>query len=274
MRELAVAAGFSTFVLGLFLVFVAAGWPGRENSCVTDTDGGKRANTCYCEPFKRADIGKPGVRQPFNTWSNLYSILTGGALALVVYLNRRNGLPAGSNRMRSTNFYPLLYIPVVIFLGLGSMWFHASLTEWGGVFDNLSMYTFTNFLVFYTIVRLTNVDLLFYIGYPLATVGLTLTAVLGAPSLIVTIISVGAYLVLESIIWLWKPEVRNEWGPFWKFWVPGVASILLSTLFWVLSQTDAPLCFKTHAFQFHGVWHMGAGASALLLYFFWRNARR
>jgi len=68
--------------------------------------------------------------------------------------------------------------------------------------------------------------------------------------------------------------VRNEWAPFWKFWVPGVVSILLSTLFWVLSQTDAPLCFKTHAFQFHGIWHMGAGATALLLYFFWRSARR
>jgi hypothetical protein len=274
MREFTVAAGFSAAVLSIFMIFVAAGWPGTQNSCVTDTDGGKRANSCYCETFVTGDIGKPGVRQPFNTWSNLYALLTGGWLAFRVYCYRRRGLPALSNRMRSTEFYPLIYIPVVIFLGLGSMWFHASLTQWGGVFDNLSMYTFTNFLIFYTIVRLTNVDLLFYIGYPLATAGLTLAAVLGASSLIVCIFSVGTYFVFEGIIWLWKPDVRNDWPTFWKFWVPGVASILISTVLWVLSQTDSPLCLKTHLFQFHGVWHMGAGASALLLYFFWRNARR
>ena len=274
MREFAVAAGFSTFLLGIFLIFVAAGWPGSQNSCVTDTDGGKRANTCYCEPFVKADIGKSGVRQPFNTWSNLYALFTGGGLALFVYLQRRGGLAASGNRMRSTSFYPLLYIAIVIFLGLGSMWFHASLTEWGGIFDNLSMYTFTNFLVFYTIVRLTDVDLIFYIGYPLATLGLTVVSVLGGSSLIVCVFSVAAYLVLESIIWLWKPEVRNDWGVFWTAWVPGVGSILLSTVFWVLSQTDGPLCLKTHAFQFHGVWHLGAGVSALFLYIFWRNARR
>jgi hypothetical protein len=274
MREFTVAATFSAAVLSIFMIFVAAGWPGAQNSCVTDRDGGKRANTCYCEPFVTQDIGKPGVRQPFNTWSNLYALLTGAGLALAVYLYRRGGLPSGSNRMRSTHFYPLLYIPVVIFLGLGSMWFHASLTQWGGVFDNLSMYTFTNFLIFYTIVRLTNVDLLFYIGYPVATAGLTFAAVLGASSLIVCLFSVATYFIFEGIIWLWKPDVRNDWPTFWKFWVPGVASILISTVLWVLSQTDAPLCFKTHLFQFHGVWHMGAGASALFLYCFWRNARR
>ena len=117
------------------------------------------------------------------------------------------------------------------------------------------------------------VDLLFYIGYPLATVGLTIVAILGGSSLIVCIFSVATYLMVESMIWLWKPKVRNDWGTFWKFWVPGVASILFATVLWVLSQTGSPLCFQTHAFQVHGVWHMGAGASALLLYFFWRNAR-
>jgi Ceramidase len=274
MRELAVAIGFSLFVLVPFLIFVGAGWPGKQSSCVTETDGGKVANTCYCESFRAADIGKPGVRQPFNTWSNLYSLVTGGVLAFVVYWHRRNGLPAGPNRMASTDFYPLVYIAVVIFLGLGSMWFHASLTEWGGVFDNASMYTFTNFIVFYTITRMTDVDLIFYIGYPLSTVLLILTAALGAKSFIVVLFSVGAYAVLEATIAFFMPHVRNTRDAWLYYWLPGVGSILTATVVWTLSQTGGRLCLDTHAFQFHGLWHWLAGATALCLYFFWRAAPR
>lgn len=273
MRELSVAVGFSLLVLIPFLVFVAIGWPGQKSDCVTETNGGKGANTCYCEQFQATDIGKPGVRQPFNTWSNLYSLLTGGVLAFLIYWNRKDGLPAGSNRMRSTHFYPLLYIAVVIFLGLGSMWFHGSLTQWGGVFDNASMYTFTNFIIFYTIVRLTNIDLMFYIGYPVATVALIVLAALGADSLIVVIFSVVAYAILEGLTFF-MPHVRNTKGPWLYFWLPGLGSIALATLAWVLSQTGGPLCLATHAFQFHGLWHWLAGGTAMLLYFFWRAAPR
>lgn len=274
MREMIVAGGFSALVMIPFLVFVAAGWPGAENSCVTDTDGGRIANSCYCEAFNRADIGSPGVRQPFNTWSNLYSLATGGILALIVFLHRKKGLPPSSNRMSSTDFYPLLYIAVVIFLGLGSMWFHASLTEWGGIVDNASMYTFTNFIIFYTLVRMTDVDWLFYIGYPVATVLLIVTAALGADSLVVVLFSIGAYAILQALIVLFMPKVRNAPGPWLYFWLPAVGSIGLATLAWVLSQTGGAWCLQTHAFQFHGLWHWLAGATAILLYFFWRAAPR
>jgi hypothetical protein len=274
MRELSVAGGFSALILVPFLIFVFAGWPGEPNACVTDTDGGRISDSCYCEMFTAADIGRPGVRQPFNTWSNLYALVTGGILALIVYLNRKKGSAPTANRIRSTSFYPLLYITVVIFLGLGSMWFHASLTHWGGVFDNASMYTFTNFIIFYTLVRITNVDLLFYIGYPIATALLIFLAALGADSFIVVLFSIGAYAILQGIIWVFMPSVRNKLGPCLYFWVPALASIGLATLAWTLSQTGGPWCLDTHGFQFHGLWHWLAGGTALLLYFFWRSAPR
>ena len=53
--------------------------------------------------------------------------------------------------MKSSSYVPDLYIFCVLFLGLGSMWFHASLTQWGGVIDAASMYVFLAFLVFYSI---------------------------------------------------------------------------------------------------------------------------
>lgn len=60
--------------------------------------------------------------------------------------------------MRSTSLYPLVYLPVLIFLGLGSMWFHASITQFGGIIDELSMYIFVSFILIYTLVRMTDRD--------------------------------------------------------------------------------------------------------------------
>ncbi len=274
MRELLVAVGFSALVLIPFLLFVSAGWPGHENSCVTNRAPGQ-ANSCYCEEFDRADIlrHRPGVRQPFNTWSNLYALVTGGIVAWLVYKNRKSGA-AGSNRMISTSLYPLLYIAVVIFLGLGSMWFHASLTQWGGIFDNLSMYTFTGFMIFYTLVRMTNNDKVFYFGYPAATLLLTTLFALGVSSTILVGVAVGVYLIAEAIIWSTMPRVRNDLRSILKFWLTGAAAMGLAVAVWLPSQTGGPLCLDTHMFQFHGLWHILAGVTAVLLYFYWRASPR
>ena len=156
-------------VLGLFLIFVAAGWPGQPNNCINDTP-----NSCFCEAFDRAEViaGAAGVRQPVNTWFNLYAIVSSFIVAFLVYRDR-NSLRAGTaqNLMRSNTAVPDLYIFAVLFLGLGSMWFHGSLTEWGGVMDGLSMYVYAAFLAFYSIRRFWNNAWFFWIGY-LLTVGL------------------------------------------------------------------------------------------------------
>ena len=49
---------------------------------------------------------------------------------------------------------PDVYVFVVLFLGLGSMWFHGSLTGWGGIVDAVSMYLFTAFLIAFAAYRL------------------------------------------------------------------------------------------------------------------------
>src|SRR5450631_1761552 len=169
-------------VLGAFLLFVLAGWPGDINSCIWDKNGPpadadqvlkpppphaprsqvdayqhlvakiKATNSCYCEDFSVADAvsGAPGVRQKTNTWFNLYSIITSFIVALWVYFDRRDG---STQLIGSSGWIPDIYIFVVLFLGLGSMWFHGAIKEWGGLFDTLSMYLYAAFLVFFTVRR-------------------------------------------------------------------------------------------------------------------------
>lgn len=260
-------------VLLPFLLFVAIGWPGAHDSCVESA-------SCFCEAFSLADVdaGANGVRQPVNTWFNLYSLLTAGLVALVMHLDRKDG-PSGENLMRSNNFIADIYVFAVLFLGLGSMWFHASIVGWAGNIDGLSMYVYAVFLVFYTLRRLVDSDLLFWIGYPV-TVGLFL--VVHAlwqwefKSLILIVTLVVAYLVLEIVVGT-RPG-RSLWQGKWLtilLWWLAVGCIGFATLFWALSQTGGVMCNPHAFFQPHGIlWHPLAGAMAVLLYFYWREENR
>lgn len=293
--------GIGTVVLfGAFLIFVLAGWPGGVNSCIWGNDKPpanaaqlltpppphasasqvaaykgllakiKKNNSCYCEDFSIPDAvsGASGVRQKVNTWFNLYSIATSFVIALWVYFARRDG---SSKLIGSRSLIPDMYIFAVLFLGLGSMWFHGAMKQWGGITDTLSMYLFAAFLVFFTVRRMWNSDVFFWIAYLATAIGFTALgeAIVAATnwdkvSLILILVLVLAYVVLEYCASKWQPLSS------WRWWA-AVGSILAATAFWALSQTGAPLCSPTSFFQPHGLlWHPLAGAMAVFLYFYWR----
>lgn len=269
-------------VMGVFLLFVALGWPGPPNSCLyydPDThmlvqkDG--LFDQCYCECYDFAKIlaNAGGVRQPVNTWFNLYSLITSFIVALFIYLDRADGKTW--NVIRSNNPIADAYIFAVLFLGLGSMWFHASLTEDLAWLDGFSMYIYAGYLVFYTIRRLWSANWFFWVFYPVTAVGFTLIGQFWKyqlASLFLIMALVVVYLVFEIIVWVKTKSVllgtkRARW-----LWGLAVASMGIATLFWALSQTGRPLCDPKSWFQPHGlIWHPFAGVMAVLLYFYWRE---
>jgi hypothetical protein len=308
-RGFIVWGGSAVVILGLFLGFVVGGWPGTANSCIPPTalalpvpsphasaavqlqyqDKTVNQSTCYCEAFWLPDVvsGASGVRQPVNTWFNLYAIGTSFVVALFVFFDRDKS--SGGTAIRSHAWLPDLYIFVVLFLGLGSMWFHGALKEWGGITDTLSMYMYTAFLVFYSIYRLWDSDVFFVIGYVITVAAFTILGELWQQamptfpvSLIMILILVGAYLTIEFVIWANAGSgtgLQNWWDHFSWFgqqasllWWLAVACIGLATFFWISSQTGRYMCDPHSAFQPHGLlWHPLAGAMAVFLYFYWRR---
>ena len=262
------AAGI-VVVLGIFFCFVALGWPGTPNGC-TETS----PDTCYCEAFDIADVqsGAPGVRQRANTWFNLYSIVTSLLIAFCVWCDRKNGSTV--NPMRSHCWIPDLYIFAVLFLGLGSMWFHASLTEWGGIIDEMSMFVYASFLVFYSVYRLWPNGWFFGVGYGVNVLVFTIIGALWKwewKSLTLIIILVVAYLALEVAINIRDCKFMQGKALTIVLWSLAVVAIGLATMFWALSQTGGPMCDPNSIWQPHGLlWHPLAGVMAVLLYFFWR----
>jgi hypothetical protein len=275
--------GIGTVVLlALFWLFAyGTGWPPHVDSCVTDM-------SCYCEWFdvkalkaaERTGTWWTGVQQPVNTYSNLYAIVTTSYVACRMWRDRRAG--STTSVIMSNWWMGDVWVFCVLFLGLGSMWFHGSISSWVSWFDGLSMYVFTGFLVFYTLDRGfvrhgVNPDTrtrAFWIGYPLTVILFTMIGALGVKSEILIGTLIGAYVLIEVFYarFVFFPATGWVWKPFF-LWIGGLAAFGLAALFRALStRPDDPLCSPHSFFQPHGLlWHTLAGVMALCLYFYWRE---
>ena len=113
----------------VFGYFASVGWPGSIHECVATA-------TCYCEA-RCAEA----IAQPVNTWSSLAFAMVG--LAVAAHSGRRRAaavlapISLGRWALHST----LLCVAVCL-LAPGAIFFHASLTDWGGILDVASMYLF------------------------------------------------------------------------------------------------------------------------------------
>ncbi|MGK6320278.1 hypothetical protein [Sphingomonas sp. DT-204] len=274
------------FLMGLFLLFAYdIGWPTTRDSCIGE-------DQCYCEWFDVAlvDRGAEGTRQPVNTWSNLYVFLTIPFIAFMISRDRYRGNPI--NQMQAVGIFPEVYAVVALFLGLGSMWFHASIAKHVSWMDGMSMYVFAGFLVFYTLDRIFVANMVsravrmvfFIVAYPLVVIWFTRFGARGTNSEILIGILVATYVLLELLPrnvrfwqsgWSWWPMnfiwLRDGWAAL--FWWVGLGCFGFATLARALSAKEgAPWCDPNSAFQPHGLlWHTFCGVMAVMLYLYWRR---
>ncbi|WP_344803541.1 ceramidase domain-containing protein [Microlunatus ginsengisoli] len=258
-------------VLGTFLVVAGHGWPGRPDRCTLSIPDG-----CFCERFDPSAVlaGAPGVRQPANTWFNLYAL--GTSLYVAVRLSRDRSARVDRNLITSANPLADLYVFAVLLLGLGSMWFHASLEEWGGYIDGLSMYMFVGYLICYTAYRLSPSVARFWVGYIALVTAAMITQICwksdGAAVAVVSVL-VAVYFLLEIGSWVASGTVMLGRPKTIALWLTALGSISIAAAFWYLSRTGAALCDPDTLWQPHAVvWHPLAGVTAVLLYHYWREA--
>jgi hypothetical protein len=119
---------------------------------------GQRPVFAFCEP-----IHEGGVKQPWATWSDLSFIAAGlWLLWFFHYFGDPGQTTFGSmfvsmtadNPMITRGWLSVTYGLIVIFMGPPSQWFHASMKEWGGWFDSMSVVTWLMFNAVYVIYML------------------------------------------------------------------------------------------------------------------------
>jgi len=133
---------------------------GQTPGCVGIRPGsfcppGQRPVFIFCEPIQAGS-----VKQPWATWSDLSFIAAGlWLLWFFHYFGHAGESRFGStfvsmtadNPMITTGWLSVTYGLIVIFMGPPSQWFHASMKEWGGWFDSMSVVIWLTFNAVYVI---------------------------------------------------------------------------------------------------------------------------
>jgi hypothetical protein len=260
-------------IMGLFLLQAANDWSGDPDDCFDNPKG----NGCYCEAITRFAFANSDVRlhpgmfaQPVNTWSNVGFILVGLFMLWWIGWERATkNESAHPNRFTRGSFYPALFGGVAIFMGPGSMYFHASLRSWTGWLDNFSMNLFMGFIVIYNVVRVLNLGIGWFIPLYIALVGgLGIAAAIDIEDSQLFFTVLGGVAFCSQVVVYWSRIRTALFGQWW--FAAGAGCFVTAYILWKMSWTNGPLCWPDSIVQFHGIWHLLVAAAVFCLYTYWR----
>jgi hypothetical protein len=212
-------------------------------------------NNCFCEPLRAGFI-----RQPINTYSNLAYILVG----LLILASTRSD-PARANLLSSHRAYPLVFGGATMAIGVGSFFYHASLTFVGQWFDLMGMYLFANFALMYTLARLRPMrGATFALGY------IVMNAILGYLLIVnpevrrqVFAAMIYGVIALEALVLLAeRPRIKT------RYFVGALVSLVVAYGIWLLDESRV-WCDPTSVLQGHALWHFLTAAAVGLLYLYY-----
>ncbi|MEP6779082.1 MAG: ceramidase domain-containing protein [Gemmatimonadaceae bacterium] len=205
------------------------------------------------------------MRQPANAWSSLAFVLVSMLVAGHAIAIRSKSDFAPTNAMEKSMVYPMTFALASMFIGLGSAFYHASLTFAGQFVDVFGMYLIATFILVYNIGRLRPIS-----SFAAVASYVLLNAVLAAllyeiPALrrfmfaLVLLLALATEIPIRTRV---KPKLNGKL--LWS----AIAALAVGFAFWILDITKT-FCAPSAVLQGHAVWHVAGAVSTLLLYFFY-----
>lgn len=206
---------------------------------------------CFCEAVST----QQPIRQPANTVSSLaFAVI--GVWVLSVSRPAAPAHPFG-------RAHRVMFGVSALVIGLGSAFYHASMTFAGQFFDILGMYLLTGLMWVYALQRIggcaTSVAALIYLALNL---GLTVVQI-EIPETRRFVFGLLLMLALLSEVWVWqrvRPARRYGW-----LWA-GLSVFGLAYAVWMLDDSHA-WCEPHSWLQGHALWHV---LGAVAVYALWR----
>ena len=252
---------------------------------------GQTAVFPFCEPIK---IGK-GVKQPWATWSDLSFIAAGlWLLWFFHYFARPGEYTSGTtlisvsadNPMITIGWLSVTYGMIVIFMGPPSQWFHASLKDWGGWFDAMSVVawlTFNAVYVFYMVLAAMwgkgrgmarpITILCFWVGWMML---FGLWSINSHARLYTYLVSGGLWGVAE-VIYVFVAAYASgvKYRRTWWLFVINLGLLAVTMGLWVLYNDGIvkTTCESLKDFPGHAVFHILASFSTILTFFSFMSER-
>lgn len=219
---------------------------------------------CFCEHA----AGFPD--QLANSVSSFAFVLLGAW----VVLSRRTGLRAtlapGIRKpaTREDVLIPLLGI-TMLFIGVSSFFYHATLSFFGQFLDIFSMYTFGLLLFFGALYRAGRLRGSYALaGFVAASIvfGLLQFAFPDARRILFTALLVPG-IILELTPWVTghSPRSRRVWAIY-----AGLGVMVVAYGIWLLDQTPA-FCDPGSLLQGHAIWHVLGAVAAFLVFIHYRR---
>jgi hypothetical protein len=233
----------------------------RPATCMPDA--------CFCEA-----IGDGFIRQPIDTWSNLAFVLLG----LLILEDVWRPSSARSNLLAQRRVYGIVYAVAVMLIGLGSWFYHASLTFVGQWFDVMGMYLLGTFMVLYNVARLRPLSgRAFAVSYVLFNLALGLSLIV-VPELrrylfgilLVVTMALEYSNRVSSIRRESLTGRRNPVSPDLRYFGAALLVYVLAQIIWTLDLNHI-VCDPADLLQGHAVWHVLTALSAGLLYLYYRS---
>jgi hypothetical protein len=247
------------FIAFILIVSAAAVLSRADYSWVNWKPASCMPANCFCEAVHRGTIA-----QPANTWSSFGFVLVG---LLVIRQSGEEVLLRRLNPMASRRAYPLLYGIVLILLGLGSAFYHASLTFAGQFVDLMGMYLLACFILLYNVSRLTALNAKTFVLAYLALNLVLAYVLLEFPAL-------RRYIFGAIIIAALLPEYRVRMQK--KLQINGFFlqaawwTLVVAFTIWTLDITKI-LCNPNSWLQGHALWHILGALAAGFLYLYYRS---
>jgi hypothetical protein len=241
----------------------------------------------FCEGY-----AKSWIKQPISVWTDLAFVLSGVGLMLIAALKsgpEGAAAPDDPPILRTGSWAPFLYSAVVVYMGPGSMYFHASLKSWAGWGDAFSISNWAAFGLGYTTWRVcqnhrlvgNNCWVLLVVWLGVAIPAAILSAITGNGRAVL-MICVAFWLLLELVVMV---MVWGNWSGRWKnplpfdrggWWLLASALAFLAAFgCWIPSGAVLHIwCNPTSAAQGHGFWHIFAAAGTFTVFGLWGSERR
>lgn len=213
-----------------------ASW--RPATCLPDD--------CFCEALRDSLI-----RQPANAWSSLAFVAV--ALWVAARLSRRTESPTAVFAGIDTG----LFLGALILVGMGSAFYHASLTFIGQVFDVSGMYLVATFMLLHRLGPRWNLPpALGVLGFVAAN-GILMAAQVTTPSLRRIVFGV---LLVAALGVEWRASrAGRTWLAF------GAGLMTLAFAIWFIDRRRL-VCDPESLIQGHAVWHLLGALAAACLY--------
>jgi hypothetical protein len=231
----------STITIVVFLALPAQVWESwQPATCIKDG--------CFCET---TNPDSP-IRQIANTASSLGFVFSG----VLMFAYKRS--PA---RRLPTSYSYVMGIACII-IGLGSAFYHASLTFIGQFFDVFGMFLLAVFMLVYAFERIwtlrvtTTISLFLTINIFLS--GLQI-AVPDTRRYVFAIVLIVALLFEAYFRRKANPQIEAKWLRL------GIGLLAIAYIIWILDNTRI-FCFETSLLQGHALWHLLGAVSVWSLH--------